>query len=102
MLHLDRYKIPNNIKSYIVNLYSGLYGTALGPDWVSEQFQFNKGVFQRDPLSPTIFIIVLNPLIEYIKTKEKHGYQLLENSKVISCPFAEEFNVITTNKKNIT
>ena len=96
---LDRYHIPINIKSYIVNLYSGLYGTALGPGWVSEKFQFNKGVFQGDPLSPTIFIIVFNPLIEYLKTEEKHGYQLSQSSKVISCPFADDFNVITTNKR---
>ena len=88
------------VRSYIVNLYSGLFGTALGPDWVSEKFQFNKGVFQGDPLSPTIFIIVFNPLLEYLKTEEKHGYQLSENNKVISCPFADDFNVITTNKKN--
>ena len=95
---LDRYNIPSNIKSYITNLYSGLYGTALGPNWSSENFQFKKGVFQGDPLSPTIFIIVFNPILEYLKSEEKHGYQISE-VRVISCPFADDFNVITTNKK---
>ena len=96
---LDRYKLPENVKSYINNLYNGINGTVLGSGWKSERFMFKRGVFQGDPLSPTIFIMVFNPLLEYLHTERKHGYYLDKNNSIISTPFADDFNVITTNAR---
>ena len=34
-----------------------------------------KGVFQGDPLSPIVFIMCFNPIIEYLETqKQQYGY----------------------------
>jgi hypothetical protein len=96
---LTRYHIPDNVKSYINSLYSNINGTVVGPGWKSERFPFRRGVFQGDPLSPTIFLCVFNPLLEYLLTEQKHGYQLNNDTKVISTPFADDFNVITTNSR---
>ncbi len=62
-------------------------------------FTFKRGVFQGDPLSPTIFITVFNPLLEYLKSESKHGYKLNNSTNVISTPFADDFNVITTHSR---
>ena len=64
--------------------------------WETDFFQFSKGVFQGDPFSGVIFLIVFNPIIEYIKKhKENHGYELSRNTKgvmnVITTPFADDF-----------
>ena len=59
----------------------------------------SKGVFQGDPLSPTIFIAVFNPLLEYLISENKHGYKLDSDNPVISTPFADDFNIITTNSR---
>ena len=70
------YSIPTEITRYISNLYSKLKGKVVCQDWESDLFQFLKGVFQGDPLSGVIFLIIFNPIIEYLKSKkEKQGYK---------------------------
>ena len=96
---LCRYHIPDNVKTYINTLYSNISGAVSGPGWNSERFIFRRGVFQGDPLSPTIFICVFNPLLEYLLSEQKHGYHLNKNTPIITTPFADDFNVITTNSR---
>ena len=91
---LDRMHIPANVRDYIVALYGNLRGKVRMLDWVTEEFSFNKGVFQGDPLSPIIFIC-FNPILEELgKFKESDGYNL-ELNCFITLPFADDFNLIT-------
>ena len=98
---MAHYNIPTIITKYISNLYSKLKGKVICQDWESDLFQFLKGVFQGDPLSGVIFLIIFNPIIEYIKChKEKHWYQLTTKTDatfVNTTPFADDFNVISRN-----
>ena len=64
MTVMSRYNMPDNVKQYIMSLYNGIDGTVVGSGWKSERFAFKRGVFQGDPLSPSIFICVFNPLLE--------------------------------------
>jgi hypothetical protein len=66
-MSLDRMHLPENVKQYIVSLYRNLRGKVRTADWVSEIFHFCKGVFQGDPLSPIIFLMCFNPIIEKLK-----------------------------------
>ena len=100
---MEHYHIPKQVITYIISLYSKLEGKVVTRDWESELFNFLKGVFQGDPFSGIIFLIIFNPLIEYIKHHSKtHGYQLSTIYKgvksVVTTPFADDFNVITQNK----
>ena len=95
---LLRYKIPIEIHNYIMNLYSTLRGTVVTKGWSSEEFPFNKGEFQGEPLSPVIFLLIFNPLLEKLKTEIQHGYEI-NNVRYISTPFADDFNLLTKNKK---
>ena len=45
--------------------------------WVSDTFQFKRGVFQGDPLTPIIFNWVFNPIITSITSNLKLGYTLM-------------------------
>ena len=97
-LVLKHYNLPPDIINYINNIYSKLQGRVVTKDWESEVFKFKRGVFQGDPYSSTIFLIVFNPLIQYIKlNKDKFGYNLNENF-VNTTPFADDFNIISRNK----
>ena len=74
---LDRMRLPVNVKNYIASLYGKLKGKIRTPNWVSEEFKFNKGVFQGDPLSPIIFLMCFNPILEELKKSEgRDGYDL--------------------------
>ena len=81
-----------------MNLYQNLNGTVVTKSWSSANFKFRKGVFQGDPLSPIIFLIVFNPLIERLQQEVKFGFQL-QNMSYITTPFADDFNIITTNRR---
>ena len=95
---LKRYRIPTAVHDYIMNLYSMLCGTVVTKEWSSHPFKFNKGVFQGDPLSPIIFLTVFNPLLEKLKLESHHGYKI-NNTAYITTPFADDFNLITRNKR---
>jgi hypothetical protein len=55
---LRRNGVPKPICDYVLNLYSRLQGRVKTKSWTSEPFNFRRGVFQRDPLSPIIFLVV--------------------------------------------
>jgi hypothetical protein len=55
-------------------------------------------VFQGDPLSPIIFLVVFNPIIQYLKLKEEFGYNL-DGTKYITLPFADDFCLISSDKR---
>ena len=78
-------------------------GKVVCKDGETDLFQFLKGVFQGDPLSGVNFLIVFNPILDYIKThKEEHGYPLSTKTSVkhvITTPFADDFNIISRNTK---
>ena len=96
-ISLKRMHLPDNIRAYVSSLYSKLKGKVRTDDFVSDKFEFKKGVFQGDPLSPLVFLICFNPIIEHLKKYEHHGYNL-DGEKFITLPFADDFNLITTHK----
>ena len=100
---MAHYNFPEKIFTCITSFYTKLHGKVITVEWESEVFQFLKGVFQSDPLSGIIFLVVFNPIIQYIKKhNEKHGYQITTKNStvknVITTPFADDFNLITHNK----
>ncbi len=70
-----------------------------GPSWITDIFHFKNGIFQGDPISPRMFAIVFNFLIQIIKSKIKFCYEL-NVTKNISTPFADDFDLIITYSKN--
>ena len=97
-LTLSRNKFPPAIRQYILNLYSSLKGTVVTKSWQSRTFCFKKGIFQGDPLSPLIFILCFNPLIQELENNLDHGYDL-NGKKFITAPFADDFCLISNNRK---
>ena len=98
-LSLTKMNIPDSVKAYIVSFYGQLIGKVRTTEFVSDEFRFRKGVFQGDLLSPIISLICFNPILEKLKSYEgQYGYNL-EGKRVITLPFADDFNLITTDEK---
>ena len=94
---LQRYQVPLPVQNYIMNLYNILGGSVVTKSWTSNKFEFKKGVYQGDPLSPIVFLIIFNPLIERLMQEDSFGYKINDHS-YLSTPFADDFNLITSNK----
>ena len=101
---MNYYFLPQQIIKNITNLYTKLRGKVWSNDWETEILNFLKGVFQGDPFSGVIFLIIFNPLLEYIKSlKEKQGYEITTKTSakhVNTTPFADDFNIISRNSKH--
>ncbi|KAI8512078.1 hypothetical protein Bbelb_111780 [Branchiostoma belcheri] len=96
---MERNGFPPIITTYIKNLYSRLRGKVKGPGWETDPFTFGRGVFQGDNLSPIIFLTVFQPILQHLKgLEQQHGY-CLNGQHYITLPFADDFCLITTNKR---
>ena len=83
-----------------MDLYAKLEGRIVTKEWKSELFKFCRGIFAGDNYSPIIFNVVFQPLIDFIKVrKDKQGYAL-GNSRVITKPFADDFEIISNNERS--
>lgn len=97
---LSHYHVPESKVYYIMSLYSKLRGKIMTQDWVTETFEFCRGIFAGDNYSPIIFNVVFQPLIDFIKKyKERQGYRL-GNSKIITKPFGDDFEILSNHKGN--
>ena len=100
---LKRNFLPENVITYFSTLYSSCQAVVLIPAWRSNPFHFHRGVFQGDPLSPTVFFMVFNPVLQHLKNiEERCGYKLHSETTTtshITLPFADDFCLITTHKK---
>ena len=91
--------LPENIIHYFSELYSSCQAVVQTPSWRSNSFNFRRGVFQGDPLSPTIFLMVFNPVLLHLKNlEERYGYKLdteKNTTSIITLPYADDFCLIT-------
>ena len=76
-------------------MYSQLHGEVKTKEWMTEVFKFLKGIAQGDNYSSIILLVIFQPLVTYLKSlQESVGYQLGER-KIITKPFADDFETIT-------
>ena len=101
---LSRLKFRPDISDYIQNLYSNLEGRDVTSDmseWESTNVRFQKGLFQRDPMSSIIFLSVI--LLFWKKKKKLQQNKSfgcpINDTMYITTPFADDFNLIITNKR---
>ena len=57
-------KVPNAVSSYVTNAYSQLKAFTHSRTWNTDLFSIKQGVFQGDTLSPTIFLLCFQPIIQ--------------------------------------
>ena len=73
---LNHNKFPSQVISYIMSGYSKLSATVKTKEWTSLPFNIKRGVFQGDTLSPLIFLVAFNPLIQVCNSLSTHGFSL--------------------------
>ncbi len=93
---LERLGIPKEIQSYIKQLYNNMSGKVVTNGWTSEEFSFKKGVYQGDPLSPIVFLLTFNSILDKMCRNSEKDYNL-NGYQIITTPFADDFNLCTTN-----
>ena len=101
ILHsLRRNPFSPQVLQYVETFYNNIRAKVVTKSFQSEIFSFKRGVFQGDPLSPIIFLLAFNPILQYLQENSKFGYKL-QDEKFITLPFADDFCLITADKRMI-
>ena len=79
---LERNFVPPVIRKYLHNLYSHGLAVVNTKSWRTDAFKFKRGVFQGDPLSPVIFLLVFNPILQELERNSHKGYRIGESDFV--------------------
>jgi hypothetical protein len=74
-LMLEFIKMPTEICAYIKSTYSQLTASVSTRNWRTNTFSISQGIFQGDTLSPLVFLLVFNPIINLVKSLTS-GYQI--------------------------
>ena len=69
-------RLPEQITAYITDLYSKLMAYVKTKKWSTGQLKIGRGVFQGDTLSPLIFLIAFNPIIQLAQSLDTCGFHL--------------------------
>ena len=74
---LSHIKAPLQLQQYIKNLYSSLSAYIYTKEWSTPTFPIKRVVFQGDTLSPLLFLIAFNPILQALCIHPTKGFSLL-------------------------
>ena len=98
-MSLQRNHFPQEEQEYFKNLYSQITSKRTTKTLHTDIFSFKKGVTQGDPMSAIIFILAFQPIIDHLMKNEKFGV-LINEQRVITLPYADNFCLITTDMRS--
>ena len=75
-LSLEQNFITESIRIYFHNLYMHAQPVTQSKTWKSDPFSFKRGFFQGDQLGPVIFLLVFNPILQYLQNNSHTDYKL--------------------------
>ena len=105
MSSLSRNFFPPKFIQYLNFHYRNLESCIVTKSWKTDTFAFKRGVVQGCPVSPLIFLITFNPIIQWLESQKKFRFDLSNGesehfeSNIITLPFADDFCLISTNER---
>ena len=97
---LKYYKINPKLIAAIMNLLENRRARLKINSQVTEWFKVTQGTLQGDPISPLLFLMCINPIIEYINQKGK-GYKLNKWMKISILAYINNIVLIGNSRKEI-
>ncbi|EFA75745.1 hypothetical protein PPL_10798 [Heterostelium album PN500] len=99
---LQHIKIDNKIINLIMNLLTGSTARVIVNGFLTNPIPINRGVKQGDPLSPTLFVLVIECLARAILNSKAIGLPLNDfNTMVKLLQFADDSSTFSANYKDL-
>ena len=99
---LKHYKFPKWLLEYIYKYYDELTVRIVTKDWKSNWFYYLIGLFQGDPLSVVLFLIVFNLLLDLLKSRQGLGYRpSFSSSQTSNRAFADDLTLMSSRLEKL-
>lgn len=100
---LAKYKVPNNISTYIRKYYTNFTYYASVKEWKSKNIKWNRGLIQGCPMSPVLFTVVLNYILKYLEQKYNDYGFMFNMNRVTFLAYMDDIVVLCNDpvKSNV-
>ena len=99
---LRHYKFPEWLIEYMFKYYDELIVRVVTKDWKSNWFYYMLGLFQGDPLSVVLFLIVFNLLLDLLQDQKELGYKPSFSSEPTSNrAFADDLTLMSSRLEKL-
>ena len=96
MYAIRHYKFPEWLIGYMFKYYDELIVRVVTKDWKSNWFFYLLGLFQGDPLSVVLFLIVFNLLLDLLKNQKDLGFKpSFSSNSTSSRAFADDLTLMS-------
>lgn len=100
---LREYKVDDKLLNYIETYYENLeYKTIISRDQSTRLLPWKQGLIQGCPMSPILFVIVMNYITKILSDKylEKYGFDLL-GKPIMFTAFLDDICIITNSSEGL-
>lgn len=100
---LEHYHFPKMFIDYIKSYYKNFQFYTDTDTIKSDVLDWKKGLIQGCPLSPTLFALTLNYILQYLQDKHltERGYQFNEGPKVLFTAYMDDICVMSNSTDNL-
>ena len=97
---LEKFNFGPSFIAWITTFYSDISSSVMNNGFATQPFKLSRGVRQGDPLSPYLFILVLETLAVNIRNDIKIGGIKIDNQELKLVIFADDLTVFLKDKES--